>query len=64
MYLFEDAARTRRESIFAPISEALSYSEICKKFTDAGLKAFSGDVQKLYGDVEKVAAAESEDHEQ
>ena len=64
MYLFEDAARTRREAIFAPISDALCYSEICKKFSDEGIKAFSSEVQKLYGNVEMVATMENTDHEQ
>ena len=45
MYLFEDAAKQKRSSIFAGCNDKSNrYSEICNEFDDKGIKIFHNDI--------------------
>ncbi len=46
MYLFEDAARQKRSTLFAGCSECSNrYSEICQKFDDIGIDIFNQEIR-------------------
>ena len=46
MYLFEDAARQKRSSLFEGCFEnSTRYSEICKEFDEKGIGIFNHDIQ-------------------
>lgn len=46
MYLFEDAARQKRSSLFEGCFEnSTRYSEICKEFDEKGIGIFHHDIQ-------------------
>ena len=50
MYLFEDAAKSKRPTLFAPCTQAEKnrFSEICKEFEANGIKIFHDDIQTHY----------------
>jgi hypothetical protein len=50
MYLFEDAARPIRKKFFAKDKEEsyLTYSKLCKKFKNEGVKIFNERIQKKF----------------
>lgn len=50
MYLFEDAAKQKRSSLFAGCSEKNLYSAICKEFDDKGVGIFAEDVCSQFND--------------
>lgn len=50
MYLFEDAAKQKRSSLFAGCSEKNLYSAICKEFDDKGVSIFAEDVCSQFND--------------
>lgn len=43
MYLFEDAAKQKKNFIFNGIENPRIYSEICKEYDEKGLKIFGDD---------------------
>ena len=46
MYLFDDAAKQKREKLFEGISKGKNrYSEICKAFDEQGIGIFNGTIQ-------------------
>lgn len=45
MYLFEDAAKQKRSTIFSGCSDHSRFSSICKEFDEKGIKIFSENVQ-------------------
>ena len=48
MYLYEDAARQKRNMVFANCGENKNrYSEICKEFDKRGIEIFHNDIQSL-----------------
>lgn len=48
MYLYEDAARQKRNMVFANCGETNNrYSEICKEFDKRGIEIFHNDIQSL-----------------
>ena len=46
MYLFEDAAKQKRDSLFNVRLKSRRYSEICKEFDEKGIKIFNEDIQR------------------
>ncbi|MBQ0055559.1 MAG: AAA family ATPase [Synergistaceae bacterium] len=46
MYLYEDAAKMKRDQIF--FAAGKRYSEICKKFDTDGIQVFNNDIQNKY----------------
>ncbi len=48
MYLFEDAAKQRRKSLFASDDDNIKYSSICKKFDEKGVYVFDNDISKEF----------------
>lgn len=48
MYLFEDAAKQKRTSIFALGDENIRYSSICKEFDEKGVYVFNDDISKEF----------------
>ncbi len=46
MYLFEDAARHLRPSLFAGCPNTYRYSEICREFDNIGIKIFNDEIVK------------------
>lgn len=49
MYLFEDAAKSIKNTVFEPISnENLSYSTVCKEFESKGIHIFHKDIKDYY----------------
>lgn len=49
MYLYEDAAKSIKKSIFEPLlKENLSYSLVCRKFDSKGIGVFHKDIQDFY----------------
>lgn len=45
MYLFEDAAKQKRSTIFGGCSDHSRFSSVCKEFDEKGIKIFSENVQ-------------------
>ena len=50
MYLFEDVARAKRDTLFAPVKEknkgkSVIYSEVCDMFDKDDLKIFCENIQ-------------------
>ena len=58
MYLFEDAARARRNELFEGAKDNeednVIYSGICDKLEDKGIKIFCETVQKEYDGLNKA----------
>lgn len=51
MYLFEDAAKQKRASVFSGLErEKLRYSKICEEFDKRGIEIFDKEIQKNYAD--------------
>ena len=48
MYLFEDAAKQRRKSLFALDDDNIRYSSICKEFDEKGVYVFDSDISKEF----------------
>ncbi len=50
MYLFEDAARSKRNDMFsgAKTKNYVTYSEICDKFDEIGIEIFADDIKNLF----------------
>ena len=48
MYLFEDAARQRRNKLFETNSDNIRYSEICTAFDEKGVKIFDNDISSEF----------------
>ena len=50
MYLFEDAARSRRNELFSGVKETsnLTYSQICKSFDEKGVGIFCKNIQDKF----------------
>lgn len=50
MYLFEDAARSKRNDMFsgAKTKNYVTYSEICDKFDEIGIEIFVDDIKNLF----------------
>ena len=56
MYLFEDAAKTKRKDLFEGLKEIdriNRYSYVCEQFRDIGIGIFGGDFIKSYYEVEE-----------
>lgn len=52
MYLFEDAAKQKRPSLFQHCAEPNRYSEVCKKFDEAGIGLFSDETMRQFNRLE------------
>ncbi len=48
MYLFEDAAKQRRESLFSLEDKNIKYSSICKEFDEKGVYVFNAEISKEF----------------
>ena len=48
MYLFDDAAKHKRSTIFSGCSTCNSYYKICQEFENKGIEIFSIDIQTEY----------------
>lgn len=48
MYLFEDAAKQRRKSLFSIDDDKMRYSTICNKFDERGVYIFDTDISKEF----------------
>ena len=48
MYLYEDAAKSIKNSVFEPIKENLSYSMACKEFDSKGIGIFNKEIKEFY----------------
>ena len=50
MYLFEDAARSRRNELFSGVKENsnLTYSQICNSFEEKGVNIFCENIRKKF----------------
>lgn len=48
MYLFDDAAKYKRATLFSGCSACNSYSKICQEFEDNGIEIFSMETQTKY----------------
>ena len=58
MYLFEDAAKQKRASVFSGLErEKLRYSKICEEFDKRGIEIFDKEIQKNYADYTAYDAA-------
>jgi len=52
MYLFEDAARSRRNDLFsgAKTKDYVTYSQICEMFDEKGLEIFCDNIKNRFLD--------------
>ena len=50
MYLFDDAAKQKRPSLFAGCEEKNLYSDICSEFDKKGVYIFTDDISKEFND--------------
>ena len=50
MYLFEDAARSKRNDLFSGVSKNgnLTYSEICEVFDERGIEIFCDNIKERF----------------
>ena len=51
MYLFDDAAKQKRPSLFAGCEEKNLYSAICDEFEEKGVHIFCEDIYNQFIDV-------------
>ena len=51
MYLFEDAARQKRSTLFSGVDRKNSYSSICEAFDSKGMYIFN---ENIFSNVEKL----------
>ena len=54
MYLYEDAAKSIKNSVFEPIKEDLSYSIACTEFESKGIGIFHNDIKEFYKKLENI----------
>lgn len=50
MYLFEDAARSKRNDLFSGVSKKnnLTYSQICESFDEIGVEIFCDNIKEKF----------------
>lgn len=61
MYLFEDAAKQKKDFIFSGIENPRIYSEICKEYDEKGLKIFGEDFTNKVKEFEAKAKSSGDD---
>ena len=61
MYLFEDAAKSKRNDLFnadyKSLGDVFLYSELCKKFNEVGIKIFNDEIVKIHNELYKIEIA-------
>lgn len=62
MYLFEDAAKQRRSSLFEGCKDTTKYSAICDQFDKRGVEVFCKEIRDKFPRVASVAAESMEEY--
>ncbi|WP_313164665.1 AAA family ATPase [Sedimentibacter sp.] len=63
MYLFDDAAKQKRSSLFEGCSETTKYSSICKEFDKKGIGIFCKEIRDVFMEDIPIAAESEGEYE-
>ena len=62
MYLFDDAAKQKRSSLFDGCKETTKYSSICEEFEKSGVEIFCKEIRDKFPRIISVVAESGEEY--